>query len=142
MPDQRSLTAQLIDVADLADKHGHYDAADFLRTHLLPRVEKAEASLDVDPGWCVSASGSFKRIHRSSCRYARDPYKWAAGLTGNQLLERLVDEGAVMWHLGCRVCCPALDEAIREAQQEHTRRVVMQFALSPDDSTSDDRSSS
>lgn len=40
MNDQSSTTAQLRKVADLADRNGHYDAADWLRNNLRARPLK------------------------------------------------------------------------------------------------------
>lgn len=91
------------------------------------------------PFWSVTDCPPFKRVHRPTCRHARHPYNWAEGLSGVELVDRLVEESAEMWHLGCRVCCPALDDAIVAAQQDHTRRVIAKhLGLSEGDSTRSD----
>lgn len=91
-----------------------------------------------DTRFFVTESGTFKRIHRAGCRYARHHYAWADRFAGDEveLLAQLMWTGSVMWHLGCKTCCPGLDSGIREAQAVHVRNVVLQHLQTDADSWS------
>ena len=67
----------------------------------------------------VTPAPGFKRIHRAGCRYGKVPYNWADQFNGDEheLLVELMWTGAVMWHMGCRRCCPELDDGMRAAQE-------------------------
>lgn len=62
--------------------------------------------------WYVNESRGIKRVHTESCRFAKDPYRYADGMTAPELVDALAGSGAIEWHDACHICAPNLSAAI------------------------------
>jgi hypothetical protein len=62
--------------------------------------------------WALGSTSPKKRIHLSTCRYARRPYHYLGERSEYEVYRLIVEGGAAEWHDACRLCAPDLDDAL------------------------------
>jgi hypothetical protein len=63
--------------------------------------------------WFLGGSSHHREtIHAETCRYAKQPYVWAAGKTVTELVAALASADALMRYDACKKCSPDLSVEI------------------------------
>lgn len=70
MPDQRSITDQLIDIVRVAERAGYYDGADWIKRQVMAQTDRKIAEVS-EPRKCVQTVNVFGRLLAMPCEQMR-----------------------------------------------------------------------